>query len=69
MYGGEKGGAKGQRGSDSSATRVRPCWPTYTPDDVRRPPCEFVHRIMLKPKQGEDAMVVKNVDTLEMPGK
>ena len=56
MDGGEKAGAKGQRGSDSPATRARPCWPTHTPDDVGRPPCEFVHRIvMLKSTQGEDA--------------
>ena len=55
MDGEEKAGAKGQRGNDSSATRARPCWPTHTRDAVRRPLCEFVHRIMLKSTQGEDA--------------
>ena len=55
MDGGEKAGAKGQRGSDCYATRARPCWPTHTPDGVRRPPCEFLHRNMLKSTQEEDA--------------
>ena len=55
MDGGEKAGAKGQRGSDGPATLERPCWPTRTHNDVRRPPCEFVHRIiMLKSTQGKD---------------
>ena len=69
---GEKAGAKGQRGIDGPATREQPCWPTHTPVDVRRPPCEFVHRIMLESTQGEDATtnsVVKNLGTLELPGK
>ena len=33
----------------------RPCWPAHTPNDVVHPPCDFVHRIMLKSTQGEDA--------------
>ena len=32
MDGGEKAGAKGQRGSDGPATRKRPCWLTHTPN-------------------------------------
>ena len=54
-------GAKGQRGSDSRAHAHdgRPCWPTHTPDDVGRPPCEFVHRIMLKFTPGRDATTLK----------
>ena len=32
MDGGEKAGTKGPKGSDSPATRARPCWPTHTPD-------------------------------------
>ena len=57
MDGREKARAKGQRGSDSPATRARRSTPlAHTPDDVGRPPCEFVHRIiMLKSTQGEDA--------------
>ena len=72
MDGGEKAGAKGQRGSDSPTTPARSCWATHTPDDVRRPPCEFLQRIMSKSTQGEDAttyLVVQNLGTLEMPGK
>ena len=34
MNGGERGGAKGQRGSDSPATRARSSWPTHTPPRV-----------------------------------
>ena len=55
MDGGEQAGAKVQRGSDGPATRAQPCWPTHTADDVRRPPCDFVHRLMLKSTKGEDA--------------
>ena len=79
MHGGERGGTKGQRGSDSPATRARPSWPasalrvrtphyveiratdgaTVGPGDAHtprsRPPCAFVHRILLKSTQGEAA--------------
>ena len=37
MNGGERGGTKGQRGSDSPATRARPSWPTHTPPCARLP--------------------------------
>ena len=79
MNDGERlGGAKGQRGSDGPATCERSCWPTHTLNDFHRPPCEFVHRIMLKSTQGEIHarrrrdhlnVVVKNLGTFEKPGK
>ena len=37
----------------------RPCWPTHTPDDIGRPSCKFVRRIMLKSTQGGDATTLK----------
>ena len=80
MHGGERGGGKGRRGSDSPAKRGRSRAHTSTlasalrirtphsveilaidgattPDDVHallsRPPCVFVHRILLKSTQGK----------------
>ena len=72
MDGGEKAGAKGQRGSDGPATRERPCWPIYTRERprsallVRTPHYVEVHA---RRRRHHLNLVVKNLGTLEMPGK
>ena len=68
MDGWEKAGAEGHKGSVTVSlhAQVRPCWPTHTPDDVRRPPCDLVPLIMLKSRHGGDATGTLNLGSQEL---
>ena len=70
--GGERGGTKGNGGSDSPAIRARPSSPTHTPPRVRLGRSYTPHSVAILATDGApilNLVLFKNLGSLEMPGK